>query len=243
MNIAGCSCDWATSRKSSNGCSPGRGCRWKSASSRPGGRPAAFTWFLDETGLVDRPRSGRRHRRRRRQRAMLRVMADAEDSELDRVLPFLLDKKLLTPMLLLKAAAVGAMGIVDRVLAQLAGMPLRRVQALIYGRGSVSLRAVFNRSGLPESCLQLLQAAVEVERQARAGSADVVVGRLRSAHGRNDHDRFVRLDTRATGRGYSTSLSAWHREGARGRRKAQVRNEPGRLRPRQLAEDRIELVS
>ena len=99
--------------------------------------------------------------------AMLRVMAGAEESELDRVLPFLLDKKMLTPMLLLKAAAVGAMGIVDRVLAQLAGMPLQRVQALIYGRGSVSLGAVFKRSGLPESCLQLLRAAVEVERTTR----------------------------------------------------------------------------
>jgi uncharacterized protein (DUF2336 family) len=99
--------------------------------------------------------------------AMLRVMVGAPDKELDRVLPFLLDRKLLTPMLVMKAAAVGAMAVVDRVLAQLAGMPLGRVQALIYGRGSISLRAVFNRCGLPESCMQMLRAAVEVERMAR----------------------------------------------------------------------------
>lgn len=122
--------------------------------------------FLDEAGLVT-ARDPDEIVADAEDSAMLRIMADADDGELDRVLPFLLDKKLLTPMLLLKAAAVGAMRLVDRVLAQLAGMPLRRVQALIYGRGAPSVRAVFNRSGLPETCLQLLQAAVEVERQAR----------------------------------------------------------------------------
>jgi uncharacterized protein (DUF2336 family) len=85
--------------------------------------------------------------------AMLRVMTAAPEGELDRVLPFLVQKKLLTPMLLLKAAAVGAMAIVDRILAQLSGMPLQRTRALIYGRGPVSLKAVFKRCGLPASCL------------------------------------------------------------------------------------------
>jgi uncharacterized protein (DUF2336 family) len=100
--------------------------------------------------------------------AMLRVMASAQEGEVDRVLPILIEKKLLTPMLLLKAAAVGAMTIVDRILAQLAGMPLRRTQALIYRRNAGSLKAVFNRCSLPRSCLTLLRAAVEVERASRA---------------------------------------------------------------------------
>jgi uncharacterized protein (DUF2336 family) len=105
--------------------------------------------------------------------ATLRVLAEAHEAELDRVLPFLLRKKLLTSSLILRAAIVGEMRFVDRALSQLSGIPLQRVQGLLYQRGSPNFRAVFNRCGLPAGCFHLIRAAIAVECGIRESGEDV----------------------------------------------------------------------
>jgi uncharacterized protein (DUF2336 family) len=105
--------------------------------------------------------------------ATLRVLAEANEAELDQVLPFLLRKKLLTPSLILRAAVVGEMRFVDRALSQLSGIPLQRVQGLLYQRGSPNFRALFNRCGLPAGCFHLMRAAIAVECGIRESGENV----------------------------------------------------------------------
>jgi uncharacterized protein (DUF2336 family) len=105
--------------------------------------------------------------------ATLRVLAAANEAELDQVLPFLLNKKLLTPSLILRAAVVGEMRFIDRALSLLSGIPLQRVQGLLYQRGSPSFRALFSRCGLPAGCFHLMRAAIAVECGIRESGEDV----------------------------------------------------------------------
>jgi uncharacterized protein (DUF2336 family) len=105
--------------------------------------------------------------------ATLRVLAEANETELDQVLPFLLKKKLLTPSLMLRAAVVGEMRFIDRAISQLSGIPLQRVQGLLYQSGSPNFRALFNRCGLPAGCFHLMRAAIAVECGIRESGENV----------------------------------------------------------------------
>jgi uncharacterized protein (DUF2336 family) len=57
----------------------------------------------------------------------------------------------LTPGLILRALLSGNMAMFEGALAELAELPLRRVQALVRDSGSGGLRAVFDKAGLPAS--------------------------------------------------------------------------------------------
>lgn len=104
--------------------------------------------------------------------ATLQVLAQAYEAELDRVMAFLLNRNMLTPSLLLRAAVVGETRVIERAIAQLSGVPLRRVQGLLYDHRSIS-RALFNRCGLPQDCIDMIQAAVQVERDIRQSGKNV----------------------------------------------------------------------
>jgi uncharacterized protein (DUF2336 family) len=97
--------------------------------------------------------------------ATLQVLAQAYEAELDDAIRFLLKKEMLTPSLILRAAVVGEIRVLERALAQLSGVPLKRIQGLVNQRGS--FRAVFGRCSLPPACMHLIQAAIEVEREIR----------------------------------------------------------------------------
>jgi uncharacterized protein (DUF2336 family) len=96
--------------------------------------------------------------------ATLEVLAQAPLEELGKAIAFLLTKDLLTPSLLLRAALAGEMAVVEHALSALSGIPLRRLQKLLYQRGLMSSRAIFNRCRLAPHCTRLLQAAAEVQR-------------------------------------------------------------------------------
>jgi uncharacterized protein (DUF2336 family) len=92
--------------------------------------------------------------------AVLNILATAGPEELQRVVRFLTAKNMLTPSILMRAACLGEMEIVERVLAHLCDMSHGRTAQIMYGRGSVSLRAVYKRAGLPPSCFWVLRAAM-----------------------------------------------------------------------------------
>jgi uncharacterized protein (DUF2336 family) len=104
--------------------------------------------------------------------AVLKVMLNASVAELQRVIVFLTQKNMLTPSLIVRAACLGEMLIVERALAHLADLPVARAQALMYRHGFKSL---FGKSGLPGTCFWLLKAAVDVEREVR--EENVQIGR------------------------------------------------------------------
>ena len=105
----------------------------------------------------------------------LKLLAQAEMHELDRVIPFMCDKAFLTPSIILRAACAGRLEVVERALAYLASVPHKRIHNLIYGSSTLSLKAVHKKSGLPASCYPILRAVFDVAREAR-GSGESLEG-------------------------------------------------------------------
>jgi uncharacterized protein (DUF2336 family) len=108
--------------------------------------------------------------------AVLNILAAAGPEELERVVRFLTAKNMLTPSILMRAACLGEMEIVERVLAHLCDIPHARTAQIMYGRGPASLRAVCKRAGLPPSCFSILRAAIDVEREAREEGYELEAG-------------------------------------------------------------------
>lgn len=104
--------------------------------------------------------------------AVLKVLCHATVHELQNVIGFLTSKNMLTPSLIMRAACLGEMLIVERALAHLADMPPARAQILMYRNGFKSL---YTKSGLPQTCYWLLKAATDVEAEVR--EEQVQVGR------------------------------------------------------------------
>ncbi len=105
---------------------------------------------------------------------LMRLLQQAEDHELDRVIPFMCDKGFLTPSIILRAACAGELRVVERALAYLSSLPVKRVHAMIYGNSStLSLKAVHKKSGLPASCYTILRAVFDVARDARKAGTEL----------------------------------------------------------------------
>jgi uncharacterized protein (DUF2336 family) len=96
--------------------------------------------------------------------AMLDILLDAGEAEFQTAIAFMMEKQILTPALILRAACLGEMSFVERALAHLAGIALPRARHMLYG-GSSGVKSLAAKAGLPESCVGLLRAAVLVERE------------------------------------------------------------------------------
>jgi len=99
--------------------------------------------------------------------AILRILVEASNEELARAIPFLVSKKMLTPSMILRAAAIGEMKVVQWSLAHLSGVGLARAHELMIGRGFMGLKSLHSKSGLPQSCYGLLMAACDVMKDAK----------------------------------------------------------------------------
>lgn len=99
--------------------------------------------------------------------AILRILVDASNDELARAIPFLVAKKMLTPSMIVRAAAIGEMKLVQWSLAHLSGVGLARAHDLMFGRGLMGLKSLHSKSGLPQSCYGLLMAACDVVKDAK----------------------------------------------------------------------------
>ena len=99
--------------------------------------------------------------------AILRILVEASNDELARAIPFLVAKKMLTPSMIVRAAAIGEMKLVQWSLAHLSGVGLARAHDLMFGRGLMGLKSLHSKSGLPQSCYGLLMAACDVVKDAK----------------------------------------------------------------------------
>ena len=98
--------------------------------------------------------------------AILRILVEASPEELARVVPFLVSKAMLTPSMVVRAACLGQMQVVERALAHLAGMPAVRARELMRGRGLLGFKSLHTKSGLPQSCFGILRAACDAAIEA-----------------------------------------------------------------------------
>jgi uncharacterized protein (DUF2336 family) len=83
----------------------------------------------------------------------------------------------LTAGLVLRALLSGHVAMFEEVLAELSGLPLARVQALVHGRGATGFRAVYEKAGMPSSVFPAFREAVAALRDA--SSEDAVSSRLK----------------------------------------------------------------
>jgi uncharacterized protein (DUF2336 family) len=72
----------------------------------------------------------------------------------------------LTAGLVLRALLSGQVAMFEEVLAELSGLPLARVRALVHGRGAAGFRAVYEKAGMPASVFPAFREAVTALHQA-----------------------------------------------------------------------------
>lgn len=85
----------------------------------------------------------------------------------------------LTAGLILRALLSGNMAMFEDALAELAGLPLRRVQALVHDGGSAGFRAVFDKAGLPASTYVAFREILNATQEAHHSGEFFGGGRLK----------------------------------------------------------------
>jgi len=99
--------------------------------------------------------------------AVLRILVEADPEELARVIPFLVSKAMLTPSIIVRAACLGEMAVVEWALAHLAGVPVSRARDMMGGKGILGFKTLHSKSGLPATCYGILRAACDVAAEER----------------------------------------------------------------------------
>jgi uncharacterized protein (DUF2336 family) len=85
----------------------------------------------------------------------------------------------LTAGLVLRALLSGNVAMFEDVLAELSGLPLARVQALVHDRGSAGFRAIYDKAGMPASAYVAFREAIGAIRDAEDDGEYVGSSRLK----------------------------------------------------------------
>lgn len=108
-----------------------------------------------------------------RERATVDLVDQASNqADLPQFVATLNARRALTPSLLLRALARGQMALFEHAMAELAGTPLARASLMIHDAGSLGLKAVYDRAGLPPRLFQAYRAGVDTWRQLQAEGVD-----------------------------------------------------------------------
>ena len=87
------------------------------------------------------------------------------DDEIRPLIRHLRESGQLTAGLVLRALLSGNVDMFEEALAELSGMPLTRVSALVHDKGSAGFRALYEKAGLPASTYPAFREAVEAMRE------------------------------------------------------------------------------
>lgn len=108
-----------------------------------------------------------------RERATVDLVDQASNqSDLPQFVASLNARRALTASLLLRALARGQMALFEHGMAELAGTPLARASLMIHDAGSLGLKAVYDRAGLPPRLFLAYRAGVDTWRQLQAEGVD-----------------------------------------------------------------------
>ncbi len=99
--------------------------------------------------------------------AVLRVLSEADLVERAQATQYLAQQNMLTPALVVRAAATGQMRVVEAALAHLSGLSQSRAAEQMYTRSALGFKSIFKRSGLPVACFGVLKAACDVVADAK----------------------------------------------------------------------------
>jgi uncharacterized protein (DUF2336 family) len=99
------------------------------------------------------------------EKATVTIAADTPNTELRPLIQHLRVSGQLTAGLILRALLSGNIELFEEALAELTGMPVARVSGLVHDRGSVGLRALFDKAELPPSTYPAFKEAIEAMRE------------------------------------------------------------------------------
>ena len=99
------------------------------------------------------------------EKATVTIAAETPESELRPLIRHLCASGQLTAGLILRALLSGNVALFEEALAELTDMPVARVSALVHDRGSVGLRALFEKAQLPPSTYPAFKEAIEALRE------------------------------------------------------------------------------
>jgi uncharacterized protein (DUF2336 family) len=100
-----------------------------------------------------------------RERSTVNIAARTRGDDMSGLVRHLRATGQLTSGLILRALLSGNLELFDHALAELSGLPLSRVFALLHDRGGASLHALLRRAGLPESTFAAIQMALDVNHE------------------------------------------------------------------------------
>jgi uncharacterized protein (DUF2336 family) len=100
-----------------------------------------------------------------RERSTVQIAARSRGDDMSGLVRHLRATGQLTSGLILRALLSGNHDLFDHALAELSGLPLSRVFALLHDRGGASLHALLRRAGLPESTFAAFQMALDVNHE------------------------------------------------------------------------------
>ena len=99
------------------------------------------------------------------EKATVTIAAETPETEMQPLIRHLCATGQLTAGLILRALLSGNIALFQEALAELSDMPVARVTGLIHDRGSVGLRALFDKARLPASTYPAFKEAIEAMRE------------------------------------------------------------------------------
>jgi uncharacterized protein (DUF2336 family) len=114
-----------------------------------------------------------------RDRSTVHIAARSQGVEMEGLVHHLRATGHLTAGLILRALLSGNIDLFHCALAELSGLPIARVSALLQDRGRASLQALLIKAGLPESTFAAFQVAIDVGHEMGYADSDGAAARLR----------------------------------------------------------------
>jgi uncharacterized protein (DUF2336 family) len=99
------------------------------------------------------------------EKATVTIAADTPESELRPLIRHLRASGQLTAGLILRSLLSGNIALFEEALAELTDLPIARISGLVHDRGSVGLRALFDKARLPASTYPAFKEAIEAMRE------------------------------------------------------------------------------
>jgi uncharacterized protein (DUF2336 family) len=99
------------------------------------------------------------------EKATVTLAAVSPDNEIPPLIRHLRESGQLNAGLVLRALLSGNLEMFEQALAELSGLPIARVSALVHDRGSSGFRALYDKAGLPASTYAAFREAVEAMRE------------------------------------------------------------------------------
>ncbi|MDH5749130.1 MAG: DUF2336 domain-containing protein [Rhodospirillales bacterium] len=115
-----------------------------------------------------------------RERATITLSNEGSQEDLERLIEQLHKNGRLTPSIVLRALCMGDLDFYEAAMAQLAGISVVNVRQLIHDSGRLGLKAVYDKTGLPESHFTAVRAAIDVAQETDYDG------------GENDRERYSR---------------------------------------------------